>query len=68
MVRKLRLGAGGGQQDTILQSLFGLSLAKEDSLGLGGLTSLGCRFKSRVWWVWALGSYSILLGPLGKVH
>lgn len=52
----------------IPQSLFDLSLAKEDSLGLGGLTSLGCRFKSRVWWVWALGSYSVLLGPLGKVH
>lgn len=52
----------------IPQSLSGLSLAKEDSLGLGGLASVWCRFEGRVWWVWGLNSYSILLGPLGKVH
>ena len=45
----------------IPQSLFDLSLAEEDSLGLGGLASLWCRFEGRVWWVWGLDSYSILL-------
>lgn len=43
-------------------SFFGLSLAKEDSLGLGQLASLWCRFEGRVWWC------GVLLGSPLRGH